>query len=138
MSRMAYLPLSVRREVIRRARRRCEYCLLHADYTTFAHEIDHILPRKHGGSDSADNLAYACAQCNRYKGSDFAAIDPETGEIVSLFNPRTELWAEHFRLDEFVIEAITPTGRATMRLLQLNQIDRLLLRQELYILGRYP
>jgi hypothetical protein len=138
MSRKAYLPLSVRREVIRRAHRRCEYCLLHADYATFVHEIDHVLPRKHGGGDSADNLAYACAQCNRYKGSDFAAVDPETGEIVSLFNPRTELWAEHFRLDEFVIEAITPTGRATMRLLQLNQIDRLLLRQELYALGRYP
>lgn len=78
MSRMAYLPLSVRREVIRRAHRRCEYCLLHADYATFAHEIDHVLPRKHGGGDSADNLAYA------------------------------------------------------------YQIDRLLLRQELYALGRYP
>ena len=29
-------------------------------------------------------------------------------------------------------------GKATIRLLQLNQIDRLLLRQELYALGRYP
>lgn len=88
---MTCLPVAVRRAVIRRAHQCREYCLLHADYTTFAHEIDHVLPRKHGGSDSEDSLAYACAQCNRYKGSDVAAIDPETGEIVSLFNPRGAL-----------------------------------------------
>lgn len=138
MNHMPSLPITVRHTVIRRARHCCEYCLLHVDYATFAHEIDHILPRKHGGGDSVDNLAYACAQCNRYKGSDFAAIDPETGEIVPLFNPRTDVWAEHFQRDAFVIQAISPVGRVTLRLLQFNQIDRLLLRQELHALGRYP
>ena len=95
---MTYIPGSVREAVIQRARHRCEYCLIHADYTMFVHEIDHVIPRKHGGGGDVSNLAYSCAQCNRVKGSNLAAIDPENGEIVPLFNPRTQRWSSHFRL----------------------------------------
>lgn len=135
---MAQVSTRLRSLIIARALRSCEYCLVHSDYTAFAHEVDHIIARKHGGTTDADNLAYACAQCNRFKGSDIAAPDPETGEIIALFNPRIMAWANHFRLEGPHIVPLTATGRATERLLQLNQIDRLLLRKELLVKGRYP
>jgi hypothetical protein len=112
--------------------------LVHADYAVLVHEIDHVIAEKHGGATETNNLAYACAQCNRFKGSDIATIDPQKGQIVPLFNPRTQSWHEHFNLDGAVIIARSPSGRATERLLQLNQVDRILLRRELIKAGRYP
>jgi hypothetical protein len=135
---MTYVPAELRTLVIFRAQESCEYCLVHADYAVLVHEIDHAIAEKHGGATEADNLAYACAQCNRFKGSDIATFDPQTGQIVPLFNPRTQSWQDHFRHDGAVIIALSPQGRATERLLQLNQIDRVLLRRELISAGRYP
>ena len=135
---MTYVPLELRSEVISRAQESCEYCLVHADYAVLVHEIDHVIAEKHGGATETNNLAYACAQCNRFKGSDIATIEPQTGQIVPLFNPRTQSWHEHFDLDGAVIIARSPSGRATERLLQLNQVDRILLRRELIKAGRYP
>jgi len=134
---MAHVPARLRSFVAARSLESCEYCLVHADYAAFAHEVDHVIARKHGGSTEPDNLAYACAQCNRFKGSDIAAPDPETGAVTPLFHPRTMAWADHFKLDGPRIVPLTATGRATERLLQLNQIDRLLLRKELQAKGRY-
>ena len=65
-----YIPVELRRLVIRRALWRCEYCLLHEDDTYFGCEVDHVVSEKHGGQTVAENLAYACLACNRYKGSD--------------------------------------------------------------------
>lgn len=135
---MTYVPTELRTLVISRAQESCEYCLVHADYAVLVHEIDHVIAEKHGGATEADNLAYACAQCNRFKGSDIATFDPQTGQIVPLFNPRTQSWQDHFRHDGAVIMTLSPQGRATERLLQLNQIDRVLLRRELISAGRYP
>lgn len=135
---MTYLPAHLRALVVARARESCEYCLVHADYAAFRHEIDHVIAVKHGGATDAGNLAYACAQCNRFKGSDVAALDPQTDEVVPLFNPRRQQWHEHFRLDGPLIVSLSDFGRATERLLELNQIDRVLLRQELIAAGRYP
>jgi len=135
---MTYISAQLRALVIARARESCEYCLVHADYAVFVHEIDHVIAEKHGGLTVADNLAYACAQCNRFKGSDVAAPDPQLSVIVALYNPRIQLWNDHFRLDGPVIVPISAEGRATERLLQLNQIDRLLLRQELIKTALYP
>jgi hypothetical protein len=135
---MARISARLRIFVAARALESCEYCLTHAAYTAFVHEIDHIVARKHGGATEPENLALACAQCNRFKGSDIAATDPESGDIVPLYHPRTMNWGDHFRLDGPRIVPLTATGRATERLLQLNQIDRLLLRNELLAKGRYP
>ena len=63
-----------------------------------SHQIDHIIAEKHGGPTDPDNLALCCTLCNRYKGSDLTAIDPETGQIVPLFHPRNQALADHFRL----------------------------------------
>lgn len=129
---------SLRARVVNRANGSCEYCLVHADYSTFPHEVDHIIAVKHDGKSVFENLAYACAQCNRYKGSDFATLDPDSGVVILLFNPRLQRWGEHFALDGPQIVPLSETGGATVRLLQLNQIDRLLLRKELLAGGRYP
>jgi hypothetical protein len=111
---------------------------MHSNYAALKHEVDHIIAEKHGGSSDEANLAYACAQCNRFKGSDLASIDPRSKKIIPLFNPRTDNWHDHFTLDGPIIVPLTESGRATERLLQLNQIDRILLRRELLNTGRYP
>jgi HNH endonuclease len=135
---MTYIPIDLRTLAIARAHESCEYCLVHADYAVLTHEIDHVIAEKHGGVTDVDNLAYACAQCNRFKGSDIATFDPQTRQVVPLFNPRTQNWHDHFRLDGAAIVPLSPIGRATERLLQLNLIDRVLLRKELISTSRYP
>jgi len=85
----------LRARVAERASRRCEYCLIHEEDTGFPHQVDHVLSRKHGGSSSFDNLAYACMICNRYKGSDVASIEPRTGEAIRIFDPRRDRWTDH-------------------------------------------
>ena len=87
---------SLRSLVRRRAGNRCEYCLLPQEYSRHTHHIEHVLAKQHGGSDHIDNLALACHRCNLNKGPNLTGIDPETGEIVSLFHPRRDRWAEHF------------------------------------------
>ena len=129
---------AVRELVIHRAASTCEYCRVHDRYATFSYQVDHVIAKKHGGTDHPSNLAYSCAQCNRYKGSDIASIDPDSGELVFLYNPRTQQWNDHFRIDGFVITPLTSVARATVNLLQFNQIDRLLLRQELASQDNYP
>jgi hypothetical protein len=135
---MTRIPLPLRRLVLERARGCCEYCLIHEDDGYFAHEPDHIISEKHGGSTTADNLALACFFCNRYKGSDIASLDPETGRLTPLFNPRTQLWSDHFALEGPVIRPLTPEGRVTVMILQLNHPDRLFERQVLISAARYP
>lgn len=131
------IPAALRRPVIARASGRCEYCLIRPDATLFTHEADHIIARKHGGITTADNLALACYYCNRYKGTDVGSFDPETGKFVLLFNPRTQVWDDHFALDGAHIVALTPEGRVTVALLQLNHHDRVQERQILIEAGLY-
>jgi hypothetical protein len=128
----------LRADVARRAAHRCEYCLIHEDAAGFPHQVDHIVSRKHGGSSTPDNLAYACVVCNRHKGSDIASIDPRTGETVRLFDPRRDRWGDHFRLDGALIEPISTIGSATTRLLQLNAPERISERRLLQSLGSDP
>lgn len=126
-----WIPSSLRQLVIERARGRCEYCLIHQDASIYSHEVDHIIALKHGGQTIAENLALSCLPCNRHKGSDLATFDPQSNEIVPLFNPRRQVWSDHFQLDGLHIVGITPTGRATVFLLMLNSPTRLLNRQVL-------
>lgn len=123
MSR-THIPAELRRAVRLRARDCCEYCLIPESMTFATHEIDHVIAEKHGGPTEADNLALACTLCNGFKGSDLASIDAESGAIVPLFNPRRDRWVEHFRFENGLVEPLTASGRATVRLLQLNQPHR--------------
>ncbi len=127
---------AIRREVIRRAGNRCEYCLIHQEDSAARHQVDHVIAEKHGGTTTLDNLALSCLPCNRRKSSDIGAIDPESGQFVRLFDPRQQVWSDHYQLRAAQIVDLTPQGRATVKFLQLNTPERLLERAELIRLGR--
>lgn len=93
------ISLETRQTVASRANFVCEYCLIAEADAYFRFQIEHIISRKHGGLSELENLAFACVFCNRYKGSDIASLSPKTGELVRLYNPRTDRWREHFRLN---------------------------------------
>jgi hypothetical protein len=90
--------LDLRRQVIARADNCCEYCLLPQELVASTHQVNHVIAEKHGGQTVLENLALSCTVCNRRQGSDISSLDPATGALVSLFNPRTQRWGEHFRL----------------------------------------
>lgn len=100
--------------------------------------MDHVIGEKHNGPTQADNLAYSCLACNRHKGSDISSIIWETAQIIRFFHPRTDAWADHFTLNGIVIEPFTDIGRVTERIFQFNTTERLLERQALAGVGRYP
>jgi len=121
----ACIAASLRRLVEERAHGCCEYCWTPAQVSLTPHEVDHIVAQKHGGLTQADNLALSCSLCNKHKGTDLTTLEPGTGEIVALYHPRRDHWADHFRLNGAEIEPLTPIGRATVRLLQLNRPERI-------------
>lgn len=130
-----YIPAKLRRLVYELADRRCEYCLIPEIAVLAAHEVDHIISQKHGGSTESENLALSCALCNKRKGSDIASLDEETGDIVALYHPRRERWLDHFQLADSHIIPLTPMGRVTVRLLQLNSLNRIEERELLIAAG---
>lgn len=134
----SHIPAKLRRLVSERAKGCCEYCLLSQDYAIAAHHLDHLLALKHGGRTISENLAFVCARCNRRKGSDIATIDPADGTPVLLFNPREQVWREHFALDDAVLVGVTPAGRATVELLQMNHPARIAMRRKLIDEGLFP
>lgn len=73
---LGYLSGSLRYEILRRAGFRCELCGVSAGERAI--EVDHIFPRKHGGTDDLSNLQALCFKCNANKGArddtDFRAI----------------------------------------------------------------
>ena len=112
----------VQRDLVRqRAVARCEYCRL-PDFAIAPEDfhVEHIIARKHGGLDEPDNLAWACIFCNLYKGPNLASFDPDTSELTRLFHPRRDRWEEHFRIEEAQIVGLTPVGRTTCWLLEMN------------------
>ena len=132
-----HIPSSLRLEVIERAKGQCEYCRLPEEATWNPHEIDHVIAEKHRGQTTADNLAFACLSCNSYKGSDLASIDPQTGKITQLFNPRTQHWNEHFQLaEDGAIVPRTAEGRVTVLLLRFNEPLRQQQRANLIAVGK--
>jgi 5-methylcytosine-specific restriction endonuclease McrA len=93
----------------------CEYCHSSERLSASRFTIDHIIPVSLGGSDDANNLALACRRCNERRYNFVAGFDPETQQIVPIFNPREQKWTSHFIWTDngTVIKGISPTGRAT-------------------------
>ncbi len=85
-------------QVRRRADGKCEYCCISIADTYFGGEMDHIQCLKHGGLTELDNLALACQPCNRNKGSDLVSFPKGSKTLVRFFNPRTDIWSEHFQV----------------------------------------
>lgn len=117
----------------------CEYCRLALSSVSVPFHIDHIIPLKHDGTDDNENLCLACYNCNAFKSHDLTGFDPQTGDIARLYNPRQQLWSEHFALqDDMKIVGLTPQGRTTVRVLQMNLDERIESRLALSAIGEYP
>ena len=129
---------ALRRLVVERAGGYSEYCLLHEDFAASSHQVEYVIAEKHGGQTALDNLALSCTVCNRRKGSDISSIEPETANLVSLFNPRIQQWSDHFHLHGVYIVGLTEVGRTTVAFLLLNAFERLIERDALMRAGRYP
>ena len=135
---MSDISPSLHAEVVLRAGNRCEYCQLSQLGQEATFHIDHVVPRTAGGPTTADNLALACVSCSLRKWAKQTATDPDTGEEVRLFNPRTQSWDEYFRWDGVRVVPLTPTGRATVTALAMNRPLIIAIRQEETVRGRHP
>ncbi len=129
---------AVREQVLDRAGQRCEYCHLPQAALDLAFHVDHVIARQHRGESLPENLCVACDRCNLKKGPNLSSIDPLTGDLVPLFNPRTDQWTQHFRRTQAEIFGQTSIGRATADLLEFNSPRRRELRQRLIEEGWLP
>ncbi len=112
----------IKQAVRERARYIREYCHSPERLSANRFTVDHVIPKSLGGSDELDNLALACRRCNERRYNFIAGIDPDTQEIVPIFNPRKQKWKEHFVwLNQgVIIEGTTSISRATCLRLDLN------------------
>lgn len=122
---------ALREQISRRAEGRCEYCRVPAEYDVEFFCVDHVIAKKHHGPTTFENLAYSCYWCNSYKGDNLAGIDPVTGQIVRLFNPRTDEWLRNFRWEGPFIVGVSDSARATIDVLCMNAASRIELRATL-------
>jgi len=131
---------AVHQRVREAAQHRCGYCLSPQQYVMGKLEIEHIVPRARGGSDDESNLWLSCSLCNRYKSSQVTGIDPLDGTRVELFNPRTQVWDEHFHWnpDGTHIVGLTPIGRAMAAALNLNNELAVEVRRNWVLAGWHP
>ncbi len=134
------IPEATRQRVREAAGDACGYCLSPQRLVMSKLEIEHIIPRARGGSDEESNLWLSCGLCNRYKGTQVEAADPLMGDAVPLYNPRINIWYEHFSwsTDGAKIVGLTPTGRATIVALNLNNEVAVEVRRNWVLAGWHP
>jgi HNH endonuclease len=128
---------ALRASVWERARGRCEYCRIHQDeyeYQTF--HVEHIIAKKHGGTDDPETLCLACSECNWAKGPNLAGL--LGGKLFPLFNPRKQNWNRHFRWEQTTLVGKTKTGIVTVQVLNMNNASRVMLRENLLFEGQFP
>ena len=138
---LSHIPTAVADRVRAAARNRCGYCQSPQHLVMARLEVEHIIPLAKGGSDDESNLWLACPICNRHKSDKIVALDPVTGETWPLFNPRTQVWSEHFCWSEdgLRIVGLTPIGRATVEALHLSHdLDALEVRSYWIQAGWHP
>jgi hypothetical protein len=116
----------------------CEYCRMPGHLDRAPLQIEHIIARQHGGRTVAGNLALACLHDNSHKGPNIAGLDPETGRLTPLFNPRRHKWGRHFRWQGAYLVGRTAIGRATIAVLNMNHPFRVQLREGLIAEGLFP
>ena len=103
-------------------------------------EIDHIIPESHGGRTERENLWLACSLCNGHKSDRMAAIDPDSGEWVRLYNPRYDTWNNHFCWNDACDHIVghSSIGRAAVIALNLNRLSLVKARQLWVAVGWHP
>ena len=133
------MPSPLRQLVRDRAGGQCEYCRL-PDFAApaSAFHVEHIIAKQHGGSDEFENRAWSCNRCNFSKGPNLSGKDPLTDNVVRLFDPRRQAWNRHFEWLGGLLVGRTQTGRATIAVLDMNDPQRVELRQMLMDDGDWP
>jgi len=136
----AYISAQLREQVIANAGGRCAYCQSRQDLMGVTFEVDHIVPKSAGGPTSLANLCLSCPTCNRHKARRLTAQDPVSGNVVPLFHPLKQAWAEHFTWssDGTEVRGLTSIGRATIEALQMNRPTIVQLRGYWAALGLHP
>ena len=132
------VPAALGRVVVRRAGNRCEYCGLSQAGQEAQFHVDHVEPVASGGPTVAENLALACVSCSLRKGARVELVDPKTGTLAAIFNPRRQRWGDHFEWRGSRVFGRTPVGRATVAGLKLNRPVALAIRAEEAERGRHP
>ena len=137
---MSEISEAIRQRVREFCRNRCSYCLSYQRYTMSKLEIEHIFPKSLGGSNEENNLCLSCGLCNRYKGIQIEGFDNETEITVPIFNPRQQIWTEHFvwGADISQITGLTAIGRVTVNALRLNNEIAVEVRRNWIIAGWHP
>jgi hypothetical protein len=124
-----YIPELLKQLIIERAGNKCEYCHCPQAGRFITFHVEHIKSVKHGGSTTEDNLALSCPDCNFNKGTDVGTfLDGEN--LVRFFNPRKDVWGDHFEMKEGAIVPKTDIGRSTVLILQFNTPERIIYRLE--------
>jgi len=132
------IPQKLRRSVLERAQERCEYCGLSQSGQEALFHVDHVIPLAAGGETEFANLALACVSCSLRKGARQSVLDPATGAMTPIYNPRRDPWNLHFWWQGTHIVGLTPIGRATIEALRLNRSLILAIREEEQARGRHP
>jgi hypothetical protein len=133
-----YIPDPMRKAVAERAAYRCEYCRRPEADSFIKFHIDHIISLKHGGATVLDNLAFSCSICNGNKGSNVGTVLQNEEVFVQLFHPRKHNWFDHFDMLEGVIYPKSEIAEATIKVLELNHLNRILERLDLIAAGLFP
>lgn len=124
---------SLRLAAAKRANNCCEYGHIPHIDSYYGFQVDHIVSRKHGRKTVLTNLAYACPDCNSYKGTDLGTYLTSSLIITRFFHPRLDKWEDHFQTDHSgLIFALTDIGNATIKIFQINHPDRIIERQLLW------
>ena len=131
---------SIREKIENRANKLCEYCLSPLEFSPDPFSIEHIFPLAKGGTNNLENLALACQGCNGSKSTKTEAFDLVSQTISSFYNPRKDIWREHFMWNEDFTEiiGITAKGRVTVKVLKLNRQRVINLRRILILAGEHP
>lgn len=133
-----YISRATRKLIMERAGHRCEYCRVLEYLSSFDYHIDHIIGIQHDGSNSLNNLAYVCSSCNWKKGPNISTVLHIEGPLIQLFNPRIHDWVEHFEVQKGIILPLTLIAEGTIKLLELNQDNKIEERFEMMLAGFYP
>ena len=136
----AYVPTTLRQQIRSQFANCCAYCRTAELLTATTFEFEHIVPLSANGKTVFSNLCLSCPTCNRHKAARQVGLDPQTGEIVSLFHPQQQSWDDHFAWssDSITILATTSTGRATCMMLNMNRAPLLRVRRLWVKLGEHP
>lgn len=120
-----------------RAHHACEYCRAPEIVFNLPFEVEHIAPQSRGGETTENNLALSCRSCNLYKSDCVSAVDELTQREADLFNPRRDLWDEHFSIVEETgeIKGLSASGRATVLRLRINSPAQVKARKQWLRLG---